>query len=84
MTQRIYYSQQAEAQAQRQQFFLTVLVAGLGISLGTIFGLLFAPQSGEKTRQQIEEQVEQASRDLGEHAEKLRSNVEKRLQPITN
>jgi len=57
---RMYYSQEAEKRAQREKLMLVILVAGVSMSISTIIALLFAPQPGDKTRQQISEQVNEA------------------------
>ena len=87
---RMYYSREAEMQALRERFVLAIVVAALGLGMGAVLALLFAPQSGDKTRHQIQEEVErvtsqgreaakQASRDLGDKVQKLRENVEERV-----
>jgi len=90
MSDRMYYTREAELQAQRERFVLAIIVAALGLGMGAVLALLFAPQSGEKTRHLISEEVErvtaqgrdvakQAQRDLGEKVQKIRENVEERV-----
>ncbi|NDJ85050.1 MAG: YtxH domain-containing protein [Chloroflexi bacterium] len=58
MNQRVYYSQEAEQQARREQALLMMLFLGIGASVGAILALLFAPSSGSDTRQDIASLVE--------------------------
>jgi gas vesicle protein len=90
MSERMYYSREAEMQALRERFVLAIVVAALGLGMGAVLALLFAPQSGDKTRQQLGEEVErvtsqgreaakQASHNLGDKVQKIRDNVEDRI-----
>ncbi|TVR21529.1 MAG: YtxH domain-containing protein [Anaerolineaceae bacterium] len=67
MNDRIYYSQEAEKQAKRERTVLALAAAIMGIGLGAVLALIFAPQSGDKTRQQIEQQAREWM-DQGEDA----------------
>lgn len=53
MTDRIYYSREAEMQAQRERTTAILAFFLVGITLGTVMALLFAPRSGEKTRAEL-------------------------------
>ncbi len=59
MNERIYYSKEAELQAQRHQIAIVTVFMLLGLTIGTVIALLFAPQSGEKTRHLIGDAVEE-------------------------
>ena len=50
---RIYYSQEAEDHAKREQTISNLLFLGLGVSIGAISALLLAPFKGEKTREEL-------------------------------
>lgn len=67
MNNRIYYSREAEMQAQRERLALAVVVAALSVSMGAIMALLFAPQRGIEIRRTLGEQVEQVVEN-GRHA----------------
>ncbi len=90
MNNRMYYSKEAEEEAQRERAVLVLVMLGLGVAVGAAVALLFAPQAGEKIRKALEEQIEHAvetGRDqaakavenLQDEAERLRSDVEKRV-----
>ncbi|TVR22129.1 MAG: YtxH domain-containing protein [Anaerolineaceae bacterium] len=67
MNDRIYYSQEAEKQAKRERIVLALAAAVMGLGLGAVIALIFAPQSGDKTREQIEQQAREWM-DQGEDA----------------
>jgi gas vesicle protein len=53
MNQRIYYSQEAEQRANREKTIAIVLFLALGVGIGALLALLFAPRSGGQIRQEI-------------------------------
>jgi gas vesicle protein len=59
MNDRIYYSRDAEIQAMRDRNVAMLAVLVIGVTIGTALALLFAPRSGEKTRAQISDALEQ-------------------------
>lgn len=91
---RIYYSQEAQQQAQREKLMMVMLVTGLSVSIGTLIALLFAPQSGNETRHQVGEQFDSVlskARNVADTAmtraredtENLRDTVKDQLQSVT-
>lgn len=60
MNERIYYSEEAARRAQRERAVMALIVTSLGIGVGAMLMLLFAPQRGQETRKQIGDQIEQA------------------------
>jgi len=90
MNERMYYSKEAEDQAQRERFALALAVMGLGLGIGVVMALLFAPRTGEETRKALAEQVEHVYGDgreatgnalanLRREFERLRADVEERI-----
>lgn len=61
MNERIYYSREAAARAQRERFMIALVVTGLGMAMGAVLALLLAPRSGDETRRQLGETLEQAA-----------------------
>lgn len=57
-TQRIYYSREAELQAKREQVVATLLFLALGLGIGAVLALLFAPRTGAEIRQGIAQTLE--------------------------
>jgi hypothetical protein len=62
MPDRIYYSSEAEAYAQRQQVLVATVAFILGISVSAVLSLLFAPQSGASTRRDVTDALEEGFR----------------------
>ncbi|HLV33572.1 MAG TPA: YtxH domain-containing protein [Spirillospora sp.] len=58
MNNRIYYSQEAEQQAKRQQTLAMILFAALGVTIGAAVALLFAPKSGDQIRRELSSALE--------------------------
>lgn len=63
MSERTYYSREAEDQARREQMGNAALFILLGLVVGAILALLFAPESGERMRGSIEEAINDRFRD---------------------
>lgn len=88
---RIYYSRAAEERAKREQMVLTVVFLLLGLSIGAVLALLFAPSSGRDTRQEISstvgEQVETGREATNRALHRLESEfaeLRKRLEDRLN
>jgi len=58
MSDRIYYSREAEVRAQRERTMMAIVLLGFGLGVGAIMALLFAPRSGEETRKDISDRIE--------------------------
>jgi len=58
MSDRIYYSREAEVRAQRERTMMAIVLLGFGLGVGAIMALLFAPRSGEETRKDITDRIE--------------------------
>ena len=91
---RIYYSHDAEMHALRSRIGLTLLCLTLGLGVGAVLALLFAPTSGKKTREELGKTVEdgwqngrEAVEPMVKHLEKdfadLQKNVEERVNNLT-
>lgn len=87
MRDRIYYSREAEAQALRERNAAMLAFMVIGITIGAVLALLFAPRSGEKTRAEIADALDEsfnegrkASSDAVEKLEKEFADLRKRLE----
>lgn len=58
MSERIYYSQEAEEKAMRKITVMTVMWLMLGLGVGAVMALLYAPKSGKKTRRELAKNFE--------------------------
>lgn len=54
---RIYYSEEAEQIAKRQQMTNVVMFMLLGLGIGTLVALMFAPNEGKKTREKLSDGI---------------------------
>lgn len=66
MHDRMYYSKEAELRAQRERTLMVAIVLLFGLAIGAMLMLLFAPRSGDETRQGIAEAVNEAVERSGE------------------
>ncbi len=89
--ERIYYSRDAEMRAARRTTFLTLFFLTSGLGIGVALALLFAPESGEKTRKELaqnigesvnngRESLEPVIKKLEDQFNDFRKNVEDRLK----
>ena len=88
---RIYYSHDAETHAMHNTALLTVLFLAVGLGIGAVLALMFAPTTGKKARHELAKTVEdglQNGRDavapmvksLEKDIDELQKNVEQRLK----
>jgi gas vesicle protein len=90
---RTYYSREAESDAIRRITIMAVLWLALGLSVGAVMALLFAPAAGKKTRHSltrnfedglnsgqdaIEPVVKRLEKEMGE----LRQTLEERVAKL--
>lgn len=94
MNDRIYYSREAEELAAQQRTILALVVMLLGLGLGAVVALLFAPRKGDDVRKDLAKNAEhfydnsresttKALKDLQKDFDKLRGEVEDRLKHVT-
>lgn len=76
MSNRVYYSQEAEEEAKKRLLLATVLFVGVGATIGAILALMFAPNEGEKIRRDISDSLSDGA-DAGREAT---NNAVKRLE----
>lgn len=95
MTERIYYSREAEALAKRQRVVSTITYFTLGLGIGAALALLFAPNEGERMRrllanaleegfQRGRERTSEALNELEREYPELRQKVEGILGKVSN
>lgn len=87
MNDRIYYSREAEMQAMRERNTAILAFLVIGVTIGSVLALLFAPRSGDKTRAEIGDVLEdsfhegrKASNEAVERLEKEFHELRKRLE----
>lgn len=90
MSDRVYYSREAEMRAQRERTMMAIVLLGFGLGVGAIMALLFAPRSGEEVRRDITDRIEpglERARDVTSHTvenlqrdlTRLRDEMESRI-----
>jgi gas vesicle protein len=88
---RIYYSHDAEIQAMRKMTRLMALCLVVGLGIGAVVALLFAPSSAQKVRNDLAGAVEEGwdsgreaigpmIKRVGKEFGKMQKNVEEYLQ----
>lgn len=89
MNNRMYYSTEAEQRAQWERAGLALASMILGVGIGAVLALLFAQQTGEEARRNINKQFDESREradefmdDAREHSEKLRSKMEDRIHAM--
>ncbi len=82
MNNRIYYSKEAEMEAQREKMAAVLVFMAFGLSIGAILALLFAPKSGEQTRGDIGNVVEDRFGNVEKEVTSRFSRVEKDLAEL--
>jgi len=91
MSERIYYSHEAAQRAYRERLIMALIVASFCIGIGAVLALLLAPRTGNETRRQLSESIDQAGQhgravaesviqNVRESASKLQEDVQSRLK----
>jgi gas vesicle protein len=62
----------------------TLVALAAGVAIGAAVGLLYAPESGEKTRKKIKKQAKKAKRDIDEQARKTYDLVSEKASQFTS
>jgi gas vesicle protein len=75
----MYYSREAEVEAQRNQFVLVLVAAAISLSIGALVALLLAPRKGEEMRRILGEQLDTAVTPVRDLAEHVKKDVEERV-----
>ena len=91
MNDRIYYSKDAEELAKRQQAIGAITYLALGLGIGAILALLFAPNVGEKSRKLLADALEDGFRrgqeailEAANQLEKEYPELRKRIESVVN
>ena len=76
---RTYYSHDAEMHAMRDRTVLSLVFLTFGLGIGTLIALLFAPNSGDKTRKQLIDNAENTLQTGHDAVEPLIKRVEEKF-----
>ena len=78
MTDRIYYSREAERRANQEKVIGITLFLLLGLGIGAILAMLFAPKSGHAIRAELSDSLEDVVHSLEKEVVDLRKRVAER------
>lgn len=84
INERIYYSNEAARRAMAQRTVLAIAAAALGVLFGALLALAFAPQSGDKTRRQLEGEINKVAGPGIETVGKAASSVFDRVGKVAH
>ena len=76
MSQRTYYSEDAKNKAQFKMSALAAFCLAIGATIGTAIAILFAPQTGEDTREELGEVSQSAFEKLQNQIDDLRKRFD--------
>lgn len=79
MTNRIYYSEEAEKTMKRQRLVDALMFTSLGIGIGSSVALLLAPNDGETTREIIANALEEGFQRGHETTDEALSQLEQEV-----
>ncbi len=82
MSNRMYYSKEAEMQGNREKVTAVMLFLAFGLGVGAVLALLFAPKSGDKTRQELSNAFEDRFGNVEKEVGNRFSQVEKDLSEL--
>jgi gas vesicle protein len=82
MSQRTYYSDEARQRAEVQVTFLVGISLVLGAVIGTIVAMLFAPKSGDETREDLAHTLEEQAERGRKASEKAVSQLEHQVNDL--
>lgn len=99
MSSRTYYSEEAAERARKQQGAMIVTVMLLGLALGAVIAILYAPREGKKTRKMLgkelggsldsgrdraDDTIKDTVKKLDEQFRTLRGEMDKLLSSVKN
>lgn len=83
MNQRTYYSEEARMREQRNMGLLAIFALAIGVGVGTVLALLFAPGEGEETREDLSHMMEKRVGTVEKQVNDLRKRLEERIANLT-
>jgi gas vesicle protein len=80
--QRTYYSEEARQRAELRTTMLVAFCLAIGAGIGTALALLFAPQRGEKTREDLFNSIEEQTERGRKASEKAIAGLEHQVNEL--
>jgi len=81
-TDRIYYSRDAELQATRDKTVMAVILMAIGVGVGAMLALLFAPAAGTETRHDLAHKFEAGVNDGRDTVEPMMKKLEHEIADL--
>lgn len=82
MSDRIYYSEESKEYAMRKRTALAALSMLVGVGIGAILALLFAPEEGQSLRQGISERAQNQLENSGEITNSAIASLENKYNDL--
>ncbi|MHB8627504.1 MAG: YtxH domain-containing protein [Aggregatilineales bacterium] len=79
---RTYYSREAEMRVARERITLTLVCVLLGLGIGGVLALLFAPAPGKQTRDELAHSLESGVNTGRERVEPAISQIQRELSDL--
>ena len=79
---RTYYSHEAEMRVMRERLALTSICILLGLSIGSVLALLFAPAPGTQTRHELTHSLESSMHKGRERVEPAFAQLQRDLRDL--
>lgn len=77
MNDRMYYSRDAEMRANRERLAAVSIFLALGLGIGAVLALMFAPKSGDKMRAELSSTLDERIDPVRDATNKAVKNLEK-------
>jgi gas vesicle protein len=81
-TNRTYYSREAEMREMRERLGLAMMCMIVGLGMGSVLALLFAPTTGRKFRNEITHSLESGVKTGRERVEPAITQIERELTDL--
>jgi gas vesicle protein len=78
----MYYSREAEMRANREKMMSVMLFMALGLGIGGVLALLFAPKSGDKIRAELGSAFEDRFSGVEKELTSLGKKIEERIRDM--
>ena len=82
MNDRVYYSREAQERANQDRNTAIVAFMVVGLAIGAVLALMFAPNSGEKTRRELAGNIGDTTASTVKQLEKEFAELRKKVEKV--
>lgn len=75
MAERIYYSNEARQRATTERSLLAIVFTGIGVAIGAILALLFAPMKGDEFVEELSSHANHARESIEEYGKRAKDTL---------